>query len=302
MSGFLSVKGSRRALAIALAAGLAVLLPAVALANFVEVETGARAMGMGGAFVAVADDVTALHWNPAGLATLKGAHLFGMRTSVYSVDGLSEDSVMAGLGTGHRGFGLGWMRTGATDLYNEDTIILGYGTTTPIDGLAAGVALKRLSIDAPGYDYYNDPAFRKGGDAALTADLGGLYRRGSWSLGATMRNIGEPELKLIDTTEKSDPVESEFRIGGSYLFREVMLMSAEWRIPSDAPSYYEQKNTLNLGTEIWFYDAFALRTGLNRDRITAGLGLKAKNIEIDVALLSERRIGSLYRLSAMFMW
>ena len=41
-----------------------------ASANFVEVETGARAMGMGGAFVAVADDVTALHWNPAGLATL----------------------------------------------------------------------------------------------------------------------------------------------------------------------------------------------------------------------------------------
>ena len=29
--------------------------------------TGARALGMGGAFVAVADDPTAVHWNPAGL-------------------------------------------------------------------------------------------------------------------------------------------------------------------------------------------------------------------------------------------
>ncbi len=28
---------------------------------------GARALGMGGAFVAVADDATAVHWNPAGL-------------------------------------------------------------------------------------------------------------------------------------------------------------------------------------------------------------------------------------------
>jgi hypothetical protein len=30
---------------------------------------GSRALGMGGAFVAVADDPSAIHWNPAGLAT-----------------------------------------------------------------------------------------------------------------------------------------------------------------------------------------------------------------------------------------
>src|SRR5258708_8986939 len=33
---------------------------------------GARATGMGGAFVGVADDWTAIYWNPAGLARLKG--------------------------------------------------------------------------------------------------------------------------------------------------------------------------------------------------------------------------------------
>ena len=30
---------------------------------------GVRALGMGGAFVVVADDATANYWNPAGLAT-----------------------------------------------------------------------------------------------------------------------------------------------------------------------------------------------------------------------------------------
>ncbi|HYW68302.1 MAG TPA: hypothetical protein VE960_01750, partial [bacterium] len=80
-------------------------------ANFVETELGARAMGMGGAFVAVADDVTALHWNPAGLAGLHGVQVFGMRTSVYSVEGLSEDAVLASYGVGSSGYGLGWTRT-----------------------------------------------------------------------------------------------------------------------------------------------------------------------------------------------
>jgi hypothetical protein len=281
---------------------LVLLLAGSASGNFLEMEIGARALGMGGAFTAVADDVTALHWNPAGLALLEGFQVFGMRTSVYSVDGLSEDSVLASYGGNGRGYGVGWLRTGAADLYNEDTIVVGYGMEVPVEGLKLGAAVKRLSIDAPGYDYYNDPAFDGDGDAAFTGDLGALYHRGQWRFGAVYRNVGDPELSLISTTESPDAVASEFRLGGAYVFREVMLMTAEWRVPSEVPEYYDQKSTLNLGAEIWFYDAFALRTGMNRDRITAGVGLKAKNVQIDLALLSERRIGSLYRLSAMLSW
>jgi hypothetical protein len=287
---------------VVLIAGVLALLAGSAGANFLEVETGARPMGMGGAFTAVADDVTALHWNPAGLASLEGVQVFGMRTSVYSVDGLSEDSAMVAYGAGGRGYAAGWMRTGAEDLYNEDTILLGFGMATPIDGLSAGFSVKRFSIAAPGYEYYNDPNFNADGDDAFSGDVGVLYRRGSWSAGATYRNIGEPELQLISTTESPDPIESEFRLGGAYLFREVMLMTAEWRVPSDVPDYYENRTSFNLGTEIWFYDVFALRAGMNRDRITAGLGLRADPVRIDVALLSERRIGSLYRLSAILVW
>ncbi len=280
------------------------LLAGAVQANFLETELGARAMGMGGAFVAVADDVTALHWNPAGLAGLPGVQVFGMRTSVYSVDGLSEDAVLTSYGTGSMGYGLGWMRTGAADLYSEDTLLAGYGTETPIDGLAAGITLKRFSVEAPGYEYYNDPAFAAGGDDAYAADLGALYRRGKWSVGATVRNLGEPKLQLLSTTaeEDLDPIMSELRLGGTYLFRDVMLMTVEWRAPREAPEYYENQYSINLGSEVWFYDAFALRAGMNRDRITAGLGMRTKHVQIDVALLSERRIGSLYRLSAIFLW
>ncbi len=39
-------------------------------APFLEIGIGARAIGMGGAFVAVASDATALYWNPSGLSRL----------------------------------------------------------------------------------------------------------------------------------------------------------------------------------------------------------------------------------------
>ncbi len=38
---------------------------------------GARSMGMGGAFTGVADDFTALHWNPAGLSHIRRMEAFG---------------------------------------------------------------------------------------------------------------------------------------------------------------------------------------------------------------------------------
>jgi opacity protein-like surface antigen len=39
-------------------------------AQFLKIGVGPRAIGMGGAFTATADDITAIYWNPGGLATL----------------------------------------------------------------------------------------------------------------------------------------------------------------------------------------------------------------------------------------
>jgi hypothetical protein len=43
---------------------------ATTCAPFLEIGVGARAVGMGGAFVATANDVSALYWNPAGIGRL----------------------------------------------------------------------------------------------------------------------------------------------------------------------------------------------------------------------------------------
>jgi hypothetical protein len=41
-------------------------------APFLSIAQGARALGLGGAFVAVANDASAMYWNPAGVADIRG--------------------------------------------------------------------------------------------------------------------------------------------------------------------------------------------------------------------------------------
>ena len=60
-----SMKKMLRIFACAAAAS-AILPPGAAAQAFATV--GTRAAGMGGAFVGVADDASAIYWNPAGLA------------------------------------------------------------------------------------------------------------------------------------------------------------------------------------------------------------------------------------------
>lgn len=52
-------------------------------ANFLLMEVGARAIGMGGAYVGLADDASALHWNPAGINFAKKNQLYYEINSMY---------------------------------------------------------------------------------------------------------------------------------------------------------------------------------------------------------------------------
>ncbi len=73
--------------------------------EFLTHGVGARALGMGSAFVAVADDVTAGYWNPAGVADAKGRSVQLMHSETFGdvvnydtgayVHPLSNDAALA---------------------------------------------------------------------------------------------------------------------------------------------------------------------------------------------------------------
>jgi len=80
---------------LALALILALLPASAALATEDPVGTaammglgmGARALGMGGAHIAVADDASVIYYNPAGLALVDGISITSLYTNQYGAAG-----------------------------------------------------------------------------------------------------------------------------------------------------------------------------------------------------------------------
>ena len=70
---------------------------------FMKVGIGARAIGMGGAFVAIADDASAAYWNPAGLGILTKRELTMMGVGSLPK---SDDPSASGIGGSHNYLGI----------------------------------------------------------------------------------------------------------------------------------------------------------------------------------------------------
>jgi len=60
--------------------------PGYDAASFARLGAGIRALGMGGAYVAVAEGPIGGYWNPAGLATISGFQMEGMYTNWLQAD------------------------------------------------------------------------------------------------------------------------------------------------------------------------------------------------------------------------
>src|SRR6059036_2691225 len=80
-----------------------------------QVPVGPRAIGMGGAFSAVADDASALFWNPAGLARVGHQEISASHANLFGTD-IHDDvaSFVLPLSPG-RAAAADWYHSGFTD-------------------------------------------------------------------------------------------------------------------------------------------------------------------------------------------
>jgi len=291
MRGRITAIGTLLAVGCLLSAGLS-------RAGFEDVAVGARPLALGGAFVAIADDANAIYWNPAGLARMDGIRLMGTRAWLYSVPDFHVDYLaFKGPDLPFVSMGFGWLNASLKDIQSENTFILSLARGG-LGPLSVGVNLKHFRLDAPGYERYNDPAY-DGAQSAWGIDLGMLMQfRRNLTFGLSTRNLNEPELRMLSTTTDPDVISRRLQVGGAYLFRETVYLTAD--LVSRTGDFGDLR--LHTGGEIWFFKAYAVRVGTTQNRQSLGAGVKADHWKVDFALVSHQRMDNSYRLTVGFMY
>lgn len=136
----------------------------------VSAFSGVRVAGMGGAFIAVADDVQSVHWNPAGMVNIKEKQLSWQRVLTNRNSSNHLDAAQFAMPLDRQsGFGMMYSKVAdgydPEDDYRYDCNVwtLSYGHKVS-ETVAIGVTVRsgKETLNGIGNNYYN-------------ADIGMLY-------------------------------------------------------------------------------------------------------------------------------
>ncbi len=209
-----------RHLGLSAIAALAVSVGSAAAQSFETV--GTRAAGMGGAFVGVADDASAVYWNPAGFAS--GAlFTFVLDRNTAELDTPNEGPAASRSGflmaLGVPALGLSYYRLRSIDLKPLQTLVgpavveanslvthhVGATLVQSIaPGMAVGATLKLVrgvasSTQQPATERDNllddHGDLTAEGTTRFDADLGVMATLGRVKAGLTVRNVSEPAFR-----------------------------------------------------------------------------------------------------------
>lgn len=202
-------------------------------ASFVMPKTGAKASALSGAFCPIADNATAIYYNPAGLGQLEEHQVFLSYISMFHNldDSIYNGSLSGALYFNSAGiFGLGWHGL-FTDLYQENVFTFSYGHQAvefSHHTFYAGVSCKILHKKYAENGYTKiDPVFSDSSSATgFSIDTGLLYRyRKRFSLGLSILNLNKPDMGLDETSR----VPLDFNLGSAFDLSHLrMLEGVKW--------------------------------------------------------------------------
>jgi hypothetical protein len=224
----------------------------------------ARTMGLGGAFVAVADEASTAVWNPAGLAQLVPNELR------FETARLFEDTSVNALNFAVPGnklpsFGLSivYLNSGnfeRTNSMNDPLGTFSEGETAYILSMAKNLNT-RLALGANAKLVRQSVEDFAGNGFGF--DIGGIYcLTPSIKVGASVLNLGGPSITLRDSKE-TYPI--EYRAGFSAaVLRGRGLLTAELD-QADGPG-----TRIRAGTEYWVQNSIGLRVGMDDQEACGG--------------------------------
>ncbi len=268
-------------------------------AAFMKMGVGTRALGLGGAFVGLADDGSASFWNVAGLTNVSHKEF----TTMHAV--LNLDRKFNYLGyvqplPKQFVFGLGWMRFGvdmieeragandprgyaAGDLigYFDDTEDCVYGSVAweTTNGFSLGMNLKYLR-----QQLYTARAW------SLGMDLGVWYKPNHYfSVGASVRDVGT-KLKWNTASGRQDNVPITTTVGCAFHPRSNISLALDIRKIEDL------RASVHFGVEGWINEFVAARGGLDDGDLCLGSSFRWDRWQFDYGF-QDNDMGDIHRLS-----
>ena len=293
-----------------------------------QTPMGARAVGMGAAFTGVADDVSALAYNPGGLSNLHSTELTAMSMSGGDDPG-SVQYLAAGTPLAFSGFAGSGYATLAGSLLLSHNGDIRFNPLNP-DGTAGTPSTVKAGGDAVGTIGYAerllDTPFETPDSTkhvehflgfsgkiisstlpqtksaqAYAADLGyfGRCPELGVTLGASVLNLGSK----LRFEENGDPLPLAMRLGGAWSIPMPESHSLLWAVDGQY-EYYERLWFVNSGLEYTLFKTFAARVGYQAHRdmagFTFGFGAKWGHWGIDYAWAEGSDFGNTSRVSLTF--
>ena len=272
--------------------------PSPASAQVFE-SLGVRALGMGGAFVAVADDATANYWNPAGLAT--GPFLSALvdfQTTATRTDrgrdssGMDGSALIVSLATPALGLAYydlrsrqvavdgrdgGGMEPAREDQQSGDvtlgSLVTRHASLTVVQllvpGVAVGTAVKLVRgtaalelADATAVRTdLRDAAAELEGKAshAFDLDIGVMAALQRFRVGLVVRNLRAPE--FATPTGAQLVLTRQVRAGVAVLPTERSVLAVDVDV-TQADTAVGGRRNVAVGVEQWLWQGFGVRAGL----------------------------------------
>lgn len=299
--------------------------------EFLAIGVGGRSLGMGGAFVALANDVTAGYWNPALLSKINYPQLSLMHDSRFS--GLvNYDYGSIGFPIGkNASLGLSIIRMGIDDISDTRYALIdlnGNGRIDPGERLDPDKITKFNTTD---YAFLLTYAKKHSDKLSYGANLKVIRRNiaeeSAWGLGFDVGLAYSPITNLLLganlmditttylswTTGKKELISPTVKIGGGYQipFLKGMVTPAvdfdvrfENRRASANANLGAVSFDLHAGIEYSYQSLFAIRAGYNElGNLTLGAGVKLPKINIDYSFAKfdgEESLGNTHRISLIF--
>jgi hypothetical protein len=298
--------------------------------EFMAGGVGGRALGMGGAYVAVTGDVTFGYWNPAGLSTIRFPEFSLMHARRFG-GVVNYDYFGAAMPLSRREtIGLNVVRLAVDDipitaLPRPDLPLDASYTNEQGETLSNRPFVERTVNDAE-YAMYLSYARLQNGRFAWGANAKMVHKgtgdNSAWGVGFDIGAIWLPwrslrlganfqdfttTLLAWDTGER-ELISPTLKVGAAYPFairplKSRLLIAADTDLRMEGRKIAAQAHLgeisadFHLGAEWIFRNAVAFRLGSDTGHFSAGAGLRLPRLDVDYAFLKHDELDNSHRIS-----